>query len=121
VALEQRISASDGWFVGEDKVLRFTVDGDTDGISGWQLGFRVFAAKAKEGDLPLVEVLSGGGAIVASEATADAPAIVTVVVSAEQSVVIGAGPRQFVLARVDPGSRNVLSYGTAALQSAVSA
>jgi hypothetical protein len=119
VAVEQRISADDGWFVGEDKVLRFTVDGDTDGIAGWGLGFRLYAARSKDDDPPRLEILSGGGAIVATEATPTHPAIVTVTVTGEQTQTTGAGQFQFVLSRTDLGARNVLSFGAAAIQSAV--
>lgn len=119
MAVEQRISADDGWFVGEDKTLRFSVEGDTDGIEGWALGFRMYGKKARDTDLPLLNISSAGGPIVATAAAAGRPAIVTVTVTGEQSQTLGAGVFQFVLSRTDVGARNVLSYGAAALQSAV--
>lgn len=117
MAVESRIDADDEWFVGEDRVLNFTmVKGDVAGITGWTIVFELFERRAKQTDLPVRSF-----AAVGHDATAQAPARVTVLVDATQTASLPAGIYQYVLRRTDEGARAILGFGPADLRSAVNA
>ncbi len=108
---------NDGWFVGEDKTLHFTITGeDVGGISGWAMEWAVYRSRARSTEPPLLTVLATG---VAPTALEGAKAVVPL--SGEQSAALGPGIYQHVLRRIDPGFRTVLSFGSAKLRSAVTA
>lgn len=117
MAVESRIDAEDDWFVGEDRVLRFTfVAGDVSDVADWTLAFQLYARRAADGDAPLLVIPATG-----HPATATEPAYALVTVAAGQTEALGAGFYQFVLRRTDPGAVTVLSFGPAQLRSAVTA
>lgn len=116
MAEESRIDADDEWFVGEDRTIRFTVSGDTDGIENWNITFELFTRRAKPGDAPLMVVDAVGVA-----ATPTTLPTALVVVDGDETTAIGSGLYQYVLSRTDPGARAVLAFGPAELRTAVNA
>lgn len=117
MAVESRIDADDEWFVGEDRVLNFTmIQGDVTGIADWTIAFELFERRAKQTDAPVLTLPAVGHA-----ATATTPDRVTVAVAAIQTETLPAGVYQYVLRRTDDGARAILAFGPADLRSAVTA
>lgn len=114
MAEQSRIDADDEWFVGEDRVIRFTFTrGDVSDITEWNMVLELFARRAADDAVPLVSVPATG--------FSSDPAVAVAVVPAADSIALGPGVYQFVLRRRDEGSAAVLSYGPAELRSAVNA
>lgn len=117
MAIESRIDAEDDWFVGEDRVLRFTfVAGDTAGVDDWTLAFELYGRRATDASDPLLTLTADG-----HPAVGEAAAYVLVNVAAADTLALGPGHYQYVLRRTDDGHRSVLSFGPAELRSAVTA
>lgn len=116
MAVESRIDADDEWFVGEDRVIRFTVSGDTDGIENWIMVFELFPRRAAVGDPPLMTVEAVGIA-----ATPTSPPLAVCTVDGDETTGVGPGLFQYVLSRTDVGARAVLGFGPAEIRSAVTA
>lgn len=120
MAVKSPIDADAGWFVGEDRTLRFEFEGgDVEGIETWDMVLELFAKRAKQGDPPLWA--SPPGAVQGYAPTPTSVATAEVVVPALATLAAGPGVAQFVLRRTDPGAATVLSYGGAHLQSAAQA
>lgn len=118
--IEAAISADAEWFVGEAKVLRFTVtvpEGTTDfedWAARWQLRNRL--------DVVLIEKTTALNEIVLSEVgDTDPVRTATVQISADDYELVAAGTYQHALWRTDAGSEAVLSYGPAVLRSDLTA
>jgi hypothetical protein len=110
--VEASIDADDDWFVGESKVLRFTVANGA-GISGWELRWRLIDRKG----VVVMEKLSTANEIVATD-QADPPLyLADVQVASDDYDDSPAGNYQFTLWRIDAGNEALLSYGSAVLRS----
>lgn len=119
--VESRIDADDDWFVGESKVLRFTVTvpaGTTD-FTDWSVRWRLYDRK----NVLVMEKLSSANEVVLSEVTADSVTTryAAVQVAADDYDAVSAGTYQHSLWRIDPGSEAVLSFGPVVIQSDVDA
>lgn len=113
MAVESRINADDEWFVGEDRVLRFTFKDAAPGIEGWMIAFELYERRAVPADAPVMTV--------SASAAAGPPPVATVNVDGDLTLAVGPGIYQFVLRRIDDGSRTILAYGPAELRSVVNA
>lgn len=117
MAVEIRIDATDEWFVGEDRVLRFRfTSGETAGIDGWGMELALYGRRAADTDAPLLTVPVSG-----FPETVGEPAYAVAQINGDQTALLGAGIYQLVLRRTDAGERSVLSFGPAELRSAVNA
>lgn len=122
MAIEQDISASDGWFAGEDKVLQFEIlqaDGQTPQDAS---GF-VMLWTLRNGDaigMVLITKSTGGqgitvtGAYSAVRATNTQRVLVAVPDDDTDPLKVPALYRH-ALKRLDPGSETVLSFGNVTL------
>jgi hypothetical protein len=102
------ITAADGWFIGEDKGLVFTVTtgGAVQNITGWTIQFA------------LADVLSGS-ADLTKTATLTTPLLGICTVAIASADTIGLNPASdwwYRLRRTDSGSRAEINYGTVDLQ-----
>lgn len=115
---ESAISASDGWFTGEDQSLRWTIyDADpltevspnvAKNITGWTITFKLAASVA-------------GTALLTKTAALTTPAsgICTVSVAAADYGSVPAGTYYYTLSRTDSGQNQVLAWGTAVVNARV--
>lgn len=118
MAVESRIDADEEWFVGEDRVLRWSfTEGDTAGIAGWPMTFELYARRAKDGDAALATATPTGVEAVAGVS----PARAVVQIDGDATLALGPGLFKYVLRRTDTGARHVLAFGPVELLSAVSA
>lgn len=117
MAVESRIDADDEWFVGEDRVLRFTfVEGDLTDLAEWAMSFTLYPRRAKLDADPLLTAPAVGYAAVPG-----APAHARVSIDGTASAALEPGIYQFVLARADVGARQILSFGPAEIRRALNA
>lgn len=114
MAIEAPISEDDRWFVGEDKILRWTVTTAADplvpqDVTGWAVELvirrRRDTTSAPIATLP-VPVIDGPSGSVA------------VPVSADVTAGLEGGVYHYVLRRVDAGANQVLAYGPIVLRRA---
>lgn len=108
------ITATDGWFTGEDQQLRWTIyDADpltevspnvAKNITGWAIQFKL-------------SVTAAGAAVITKTAALTTPAsgICTVTIASTDYGSAPAGTYFFTLARTDAGQNQVLDSGTAVL------
>ncbi|HEX5782340.1 MAG TPA: hypothetical protein VFX80_10475 [Solirubrobacteraceae bacterium] len=119
MAVESPIEARDGWFLGEDKVLQYTVyaeDGKTlEDITAWTFEWKLY--RRRDQAEPVVTKASNAGVTVLD---GDA-GVVGVIVNAEDTLGLGADNYFAVLWRADEGMRQVLAYGGAVLRDVVKA
>lgn len=117
MAVESRIDADDQWFVGEDRVFRFTLaEGNLPDLATWGVAFNLFERRAKPDAAPLLTAIGVGYA-----PAAGVPGQVQVTINGDDTLLLEPGLYQFVLARTDFGLRQILSYGPAELQRAINA
>jgi hypothetical protein len=120
MAIQQNITAADGWFTGEDKTLEFEVlepDGATpEDVTGWALEWqlRPVANAADPPTLSKVPTIIGTYNAVRATNTQR----VEVTIAASDTAALTARTYQHALKRTDAGSETVLSYGSALLQTA---
>ena len=122
MAVESPIQASDGWFFGEDKVLRFTVGGDATGIAAWLVQFSLYRRKDRTQTAPVIVKTSPGAIVLAAPVPPATAGLCTVTIPAADTAGLSvAADDQFayVLRRVDLGSAQILAYGPAVIRSAV--
>lgn len=110
MAVESSIQADDGFFVGEDKDLRFEVEGDVAGLSGWQVEFALYPRRTND-PAPLVVKTQSNG-------ISRGGTTLTVHLVGDDTAVLAGGLYQYVLRRTDPGFRQVLAYGGVNLRDA---
>lgn len=114
MAVQSRIDAEDEWFVGEDRVIRFTFDpaGTGVGFTGWEMVFELFGRRARADAEPLLTQ-------VAAPVVIEGKPLAVVQIDGDATTDLGAGLYQFVLRRTDEGARAVLAFGPAELRTAV--
>lgn len=103
-----RVDAEDGWHVGEDKTLRFTVrddDGKPVNATGWTASYAIHRRRAAHDAVPLWSTSVVGG----SSGRLD------VEVPAEATAGLQPGTYEHVLRRTDPGARAVLAHDSISL------
>lgn len=114
MAIEANITPDDGWFLGEDKNLVFTIyqaDGVTpQNITGWALSYML---KRRVTDLDPAAVLTRTTALGAITLTTPLLGICTVSIPDDVSDPLVAQLYHHELKRTDAGSEGVLTYGTA--------
>jgi hypothetical protein len=104
----QPITRDDGWFVGEDQSLQFTisdVSGAVQNITGWTLQFKMAATE-------------GGTSVLTLSATLTSPTsgIATVVSPAAGTTGLMPGTYFYTLSRTDSGNNAVVAAGPAVLR-----
>jgi hypothetical protein len=101
------ITASDGWFIGEDKSLVFTIydaNGAAQDITGWTISWKLSAT------------LSGAATLTKTASlTTPASGICTVAVAAGDTSGMTPGTYYYTLRRTNSGSAAELAYGFAEL------
>jgi hypothetical protein len=116
MANEVHIEDSDHWFVGEDKILEFTVyqsDGITpQNITGWTLEW-VLRKAASAIAATLSKTTAAG--ITITNALAG---ICQVAITDDDTVALAPGTYFHTLRRTDSGSETVLAFGTCVLKHA---
>lgn len=113
---ESNITTTDEWYIGADKILRFTVvdaAGATQIITGWTVRFTM--AKHVEDD-PLITKATGGSGISLSNPT---EGILDVSIVAADTEDMNPGTYYYSLWRTDSGAADVLAYGYAKLKESV--
>lgn len=116
MAIEANITKDDGWYLGEDKSLAFTVyqsDGTTpQDMTGWALSWRI---KKKRTDADASAILTKTTASGISISTS----VATVTVADTDTDALTARGYYHELKRTDAGFEAVLSQGVAVLQRGV--
>jgi len=118
MAVRAAITAEAGWYVGEDKALRFTVlddAGDAVNISGWSLSWR-FKRRMSDADANalLTKTTADGIAL-----TTPVSGICTVSIADTDTEALGPVSGVHELKRTDAGAEAILAYGAAELLRAV--
>jgi hypothetical protein len=115
VSGESPITLADGWFVGEDQAIQWTIydlDPATEtsppsakNITGWTIQFKMSATE-------------GGAAVLTKSASLTTPAsgICTVATAQADTAGFTADTYHYTLSRIDAGQNQVLSWGTAVLR-----
>ena len=108
MSTQSNIAASDGFFIGEDKSLVFTIfnsAGSAQDITGWTISWKLSATLS-------------GNATLTKSATLTTPAsgICTVSVAAGDTSGLTPGTYYYVLRRTNAGSAAELAYGSCELQ-----
>jgi hypothetical protein len=111
IAGESPITKAKGWFTGEDQTLRWIIDDasqDVVDISGWTIQFRMSATAT-------------GTSVLTKSATLTDPTngVCSVAILAADTPAFTPGVYHYTLSRIDAGSNQVLSHGTAVLQGRV--
>jgi hypothetical protein len=104
----QPITRDDGWFVGEDQSLQFTisdVSGAVQNITGWTLQFKMAATEGG------TSVLTISGAL-----TSPTTGLCTVVSPAAGTTGLTPGTYFYTLSRTDSGNNAVVAAGPAVLR-----
>ena len=107
MSTQSNITASDGFFIGEDKSLVFTIytsAGAAQDITGWTISW-------------LLSATNSGAATLTKSATLTTPAsgICTVAVASGDTSGLTPGTYYYTLRRTDSGSKAELAYGTCEL------
>lgn len=112
------ITASDGYFLGEDKQLVFDVvdsAGAAQTMTGWALEW-VLRRTAASTTAVLTKNTSGGTVAISNGSGTDDRATVTI--TDDDTVDLVAGDYEYALRRTDSGNEQILAYGTLTLQKA---
>lgn len=109
MAVESAITAKDGWFAGEDKVLRFTVETLDLNIVGWTFTWTLHPRRASE---TLLTKTNGVGVTITGDKE------LQVLINAADTEALKADTYHHVLRRTDAGANQVLSFGPAVLRRA---
>lgn len=107
MAVESPIDEDAEVFVGEHKVLRWTVRDKAKALvdpSGFAMRLTIYR---RRNPVPVVTNSSVTG-------TSDGKAVATL--TAEQSIALGAGSHRYLLERTDSGAEAVLAYGSLVLK-----
>jgi hypothetical protein len=112
MSVNSPITAADGWFVGEDQDLQYTVsdsNGAIQDITGFTIQFKM-------------GLQQGGTAVLTKSATLTTPAagICTVSVASADTAALTPATYWYALSRTDTGQNQLLAYGLAVLQGRVS-
>ena len=121
MAVESPIQASDGWFFGEDKTLRFTVSGDVTGIAAWLVQFSLYRRKDRT-QTPLLVKNSPAAVTPAAPVPPATTGTCTVTIAAVDTAALSTSADDqfaYVLRRTDTGNAQILAYGGAVIRSAV--
>lgn len=112
MATQADIAAADNWFLGEDKVLSFTVvdvAGAAVNITGWAIEW---VLRERQGDRALIEKAVGSGVTIS-----DGPGgVCQVAVTDTDTDTLAGGRYWHALRRTDAGNEAVLSYGQVVLR-----
>ena len=108
MSTQSNITASDGWFLGEDKSLVFSifdVNGAAQNITGWTISWKLSATLS-------------GAAVLTKSAVLTTPlsGICTVSVAAGDTSGLTPGDYYYTLRRTNTGSAAELAYGTCTIQ-----
>lgn len=108
MAVESPINEEHEVFVGEHKVLRWTVrDGDGALVNVTTFTVRLGLYRRRN-PLPVVVITAS---------IVDAPGgVVAATLAAAQSIILGAGAHRYILERTDVGAEAVLAYGAIVLK-----
>lgn len=107
MSVERDITADDGFFVGEDKALVFTVKdavGAVANITAWTLRFELASEKFGTEILAKSAILTSPGTGVA-----------TVELDSTDTIDLTPGTYYYTFRRIDAGSRAELAYGSCVL------
>lgn len=127
MALDTTIGDADGWYVGEDKLLSFTIYTSTaktaaKDITGWALSWKLRRKKPDADPALLTKATGGSGITITGTFNAD-PALNTqravVTIADTDTDGLGAGSYWHELKRTDAGSETVLAQGIAVLKQPV--
>jgi hypothetical protein len=104
MSTQSNITASDGFFIGEDKSLVFTIydaNGAVQNITGWTISW-------------LLSATNSGTAILTKSATLTTPAsgVCTVTVASGDTSGLTPGTYYYTLRRTNSGSKAELAYGS---------
>jgi hypothetical protein len=111
VSTQSNITASDGWFIGEDKTLRFLVvdgNGAAQNIAGWTMDFKLSATLS--GDRIFTKTVGAGISL-----TSPSGGIADVQSDAADTLGLTPGTFYYVLRRTNAGFHWELAFGTAVL------
>ena len=124
--IDQNITGADKrWFIGEDKILRFTIytsEAETaiQDVSGYALAFDL--RKGVDDSAALITKTTGAGDITITGTYNSAPGTntqkVNVAIADTDTASLKAGDYEYSLKRTDDGSETVLVEGTATLLAA---
>ncbi len=109
MSTERDITATDGYFVGEDKALVFTVKdavGAAANITGWTIRFELSDLNDQFGH----EILTKTATL-----TSPGSGICTVIVASDDTIELEPGTYYYTLRRTDAGARTELAYGSLVL------
>jgi len=112
VSTQSNITDADGWFIGEDKTLRFTVvdqNGAAQNVTGYTMDFKLSATFS--GDRLFTKTVGAGITL-----TSPAGGIVDVQIDAADTSGLSPTTYYYVLRRTNAGSHWELAYGTAVLK-----
>lgn len=112
MAEQADIAAADNWFLGEDKVLEFTVvdsAGAAVNITGWALEWIL---RSGAGERALLTKTVGSGVTI----TGGAGGVCQVAIADTDTDDLAAGRYWHALRRTDAGNEAVLSYGQVVLR-----
>jgi hypothetical protein len=111
MSVQANILATDGWFIGEHKTLRFTVvdaAGAAVNITGWLIDFKISATNSG----PRIFTKSVGSGITL---TTPASGILDVTINTADTSGLAPGVYYYALRRTTASNETELSYGTAVL------
>ena len=116
MAIEDHISESDNWFIGEDKSLIFTVyqaDGITpQNITGWALEWDLRKTDA-DATAVLTKTTASGIAL-----TTPTSGVCTVTIADTDTDTLDPGTYRHALKRTTADSETILTYGNATIKQA---
>ena len=116
MSVQANITASDGYFLGEDKSIRFFVvdsAGAAQDMTGWALEFVVRRTAAAT--TAILSKTTGAATVVISNGNGTSD-LATVAITDDDTVDLVAGTYEYALRRTDSGSEQVLAYGSLVLQ-----
>jgi hypothetical protein len=106
------ITDADGWFIGEDKTLQFTIadsTGATINITGWQVTFKM--SSSLSGDMLFTKTVGSGITL-----TSPTSGILQVLSSSADTLSLAPGTYFYALRRTDTGFKAELDYGSVVLK-----
>lgn len=106
------IDASDGWFIGEDKVLTFTDEDGTD-MSSWSITYEL--KRSQFHSTALVTKTVGSGITIGDGAATNDRATVAIADSDTEDNVPSGGTYYHQLRRTDAGNEKILARGDAVI------
>jgi hypothetical protein len=106
------ITDADGFFIGEDKTLQFTINdstGATVNVTGWQVTFKLAASLS--GDMLFTKTVGAGITL-----TSPTSGILQVLCSSADTISLAPGTYFYALRRTDAGFKAELDYGSVILK-----